>query len=606
MVNREKLTEILANALASYNNGHLDDAERLLENCILEFPDQADALHVLGLVKYQRGHVTDARTLIYKATKLNPNNPQYFNNLALILNAEEDIAAGLIAANKAVFLAPENADSQTTRGLMLQRSNRFEDASRAYRKAIELNPRHLQALMNLGALLRGTGDFTLAVDLYRRALATAPTSWEAAVGLGKTLLKLGKFNEAISTLEGVSENHRQDLALQLVLAEAHLGKHDAEIAKIILEKVVTKHPSSASAWSSLGYALRDLSELDQAESALKHALDLDPTYDPAAENLAHVLLSTGQFKQGWTLYRRRKTKPSLATFSQSDTDAYWSVESLSETSIIAWTEQGLGDEILQASLISDLSGLAGELVIVCSSRLKSLFEDSFPAVTFLTNMPSKDFTENTKSVAIPLIDIGDTLRPTFNSFSQEPGYLRAPPEKASALRRKYLGDRDPDTLLVGISWKSGNTRYGDQNTIPLEQWHPIFSAPKQAGRDVVFVATQFGTNVDYVEHISQEAGVPIIFDPSVDHGGDMSTVAAQIVSTDLVISTSTTAAQLAGALGLPTLHMTACGLACGWYWMADGTSTPWHPSMQIFRRLNGVPEQVSDVAAALTELAKNP
>jgi len=85
LVNREKLTEILANALASYNNGHLDDAERLLENCILEFPDQADALHVLGLVKYQRGHVTDARTLIYKATKLNPNNPQYFNNLAFHL-----------------------------------------------------------------------------------------------------------------------------------------------------------------------------------------------------------------------------------------------------------------------------------------------------------------------------------------------------------------------------------------------------------------------------------------------------------------------------------------------------------------------------------------
>ena len=58
--------------------------------------------------------------------------------------------------------------------------------------------------------------------------------------------------------------------------------------------------------------------------------------------------------------------------------------------------------------------------------------------------------------------------------------------------------------------------------------------------------------------------------------------AAAMAACDLVITMDTSAAHLAGALGVRT--WTALPLIADWRWLTDRTDSPWYPRMQLFRQ----------------------
>ena len=50
---------------------------------------------------------------------------------------------------------------------------------------------------------------------------------------------------------------------------------------------------------------------------------------------------------------------------------------MNELATVVWKEQGLGDEILQASLVPALCQLVDAVTLLCSKRLVKLFDHSF-------------------------------------------------------------------------------------------------------------------------------------------------------------------------------------------------------------------------------------
>jgi hypothetical protein len=63
---------------------------------------------------------------------------------------------------------------------------------------------------------------------------------------------------------------------------------------------------------------------------------------------------------------------------------------------------------------------------------------------------------------------------------------------------------------------------------------------------------------------------------------DFADTAAVISSVDLVITTDTSVAHLAGALGRPTWLMLQ--FVPDWRWFMDRTDSPWYPTMRLFRQ----------------------
>jgi ADP-heptose:LPS heptosyltransferase len=66
-----------------------------------------------------------------------------------------------------------------------------------------------------------------------------------------------------------------------------------------------------------------------------------------------------------------------------------------------------------------------------------------------------------------------------------------------------------------------------------------------------------------------------------DHGAFMDT-AAVFKNVDLVITSDTSVAHLAGALGVPT--WVALPIGPDWRWHVDRDDSPWYPTMRLFRQ----------------------
>src|SRR5262249_26643915 len=110
---------MLKNALALHQRGQLEEAASLYHQIIAQNPQQADAMHLLGLIELQTGKPSAALDLIEQAIKIEPNDPAAFSN----------------------------------RGNALQVLQRFEDALASYDRALAIKSDFVDALYNRGVVL---------------------------------------------------------------------------------------------------------------------------------------------------------------------------------------------------------------------------------------------------------------------------------------------------------------------------------------------------------------------------------------------------------------------------------------------------------------------
>src|SRR5438105_4331946 len=120
---RVDVAPILNQGLQFHNAGQLQQAETMYRRVLQHDENNADALHLLGVISYQVGRYPAALELVNRAIKINPKNHAYYNNL----------------------------------GEIQRRTQRFDLAESSFRKSIELFPNQADAWSNLSIILLGRG-----------------------------------------------------------------------------------------------------------------------------------------------------------------------------------------------------------------------------------------------------------------------------------------------------------------------------------------------------------------------------------------------------------------------------------------------------------------
>lgn len=182
----------LERGLAAQQSGRLAEAEAAYRAVLDQEPDNADALHLLGLVEAQRGDLGSAVRLLKQATALRPDMALFHNNLGKALDESGDLPGATACFRKAVALAPNYVPALMNLASALRSVGRFE-AERAYRQVLAISPTHAGARRALAEMLQKTGRPAEARATFAKALADEPGD----AGCYRSLLTAALYDPAL-------------------------------------------------------------------------------------------------------------------------------------------------------------------------------------------------------------------------------------------------------------------------------------------------------------------------------------------------------------------------------------------------------------------------
>ncbi len=449
------------------------------------------------------------------------------------------------------------------------RAGQLEDAADIYRQVLAVAPHQAHAWHLLGLVARQWGELDLAVQYMGHAVELVPEYADAHSNLGDAWQQLGERAKA-------EECFRRAVELKPEFVEAHynlgnLLKQSGRLAEAeeSYRRVLVLRPQYVNAHNNLGHALYEQGRYDEAGECFQRTIELDPNHAEAHGNLSHLLLLKGDFEAGWCEYEWRWKSGGLVPreFEQPR----WDGGPLAGKTILLHAEQGLGDTIQFVRYAAVLKSVGTVVVLECPSSLKQLLATCAGIdrlIGFGEELPAFD-------VHAPLLSVPGILKTTLGTIPANIPYLDADRGLVEMWRQRLAG---VEGFRIGINWSSEAPAASIQfRNIPLECFAVLAALPGvrlislQRGqkRQELVAARDRLAIVDLGELIDHE------------HGAFMDT-SAIMKTLDLVITSDTSIAHLAGALGVSV--WLALPFVPDWRWHLDRDHSPWYPTMRLFRQ----------------------
>jgi protein O-GlcNAc transferase len=214
MPSRMTLVQQLQSGLAHHQAGRRAEAEGIYRQVLAQQPDNADALHLLGMLAGERGELDAAEDLIRRSIGLKPDSTEAHNNLGLVLAAKGRLDEAVDCYRQAVWVRPDFAEAHAKLANLLKNMGRLDEAIESYRQIVRLKPDAAEGHANLGTALRDKRQLDAAIASYRRAIELKPDFALAHGNLANVLAEVGQFDDAIAS-------YRQAMSLKADNAVAH-------------------------------------------------------------------------------------------------------------------------------------------------------------------------------------------------------------------------------------------------------------------------------------------------------------------------------------------------------------------------------------------------
>jgi hypothetical protein len=396
----------------------------------------------------------------------------------------------------------------------------------------------------------------------------AMPDWVHGVQQADQLLNQGKLEEAAALAEWVVRNNPDwapaNQALGLALAEAARPQE----AIPHLARALELQPGLVPAHTGLGRCYYLLGDLDRALRHFETAIFLQPNHAMAHFNRGTVALKQGRYREGWLDYEWR-AYCGLVQWPAIPRPR-WDGCPLHGRSILVHTEQGLGDVLQFIRFLPELARRGARIVFACQRALHALLR---PLACVDEWFPIDEPGQITFEVYSSLLSLPALLGVEEAMIPREVPYVVADPARVERWRPRIEGLAG---FKVGVCWHGSPTFKGNHlRSIPLAQFAPLAAVP-----GVTLVSLQKGTGVEQIE-ASRET-VPVVVLDDLDRDATFVDTAAVMRHLDLVITSDTSVAHLAGALGRPVWVLLATG--CDWRWLVGRSDSPWYPTMRLFRQ----------------------
>jgi protein O-GlcNAc transferase len=297
------ISDSVETARRHHQAGRFREAEQVYRQVLSQRPDQAEALHGLGLLAERAGRADVAMDLFRRAVRIVPSSAAIHNDLGKTLIRAGQLDAAQQCFKKAVELNPDFSEAHNNLGNTLKSQQKFDEATAEFRRSIELNPEYAEAHYNLGNILRDQQKNEEALAEYRRAIELRPGLTEAHNNLGFALYNLERYPEAI-------ESFRKAVSIRSDFASAYNNLGGAlravgQLAEAVqsVDRAVQLKPDYAAAHNNRGLILKELGRLPEALNAFRRAIQIKPEFPDALNNLASTLSGQGRYHELMELCR---------------------------------------------------------------------------------------------------------------------------------------------------------------------------------------------------------------------------------------------------------------------------------------------------------------
>ena len=416
---------------------------------------------------------------------------------------------------------------------ILHERGQINDAVQAYNELLNKSFGDPAVLFYLGTALFQQGQYGLGASCLKAVIETKPKMQSAYQNLGNC------FKLALD-YKGAEEVYRMGMKLgddsQLFCCMGSLN-------------INVGSPEKALEWYKLG-------------------LKLDPHNDIIKYNIGLAQLEMGQWDEGFKNYNLGFAGGNRPARSYAHLPEW---DGSPDKTVIVWGEQGIGDEIMFASILPDMMKISKRVIFDCHPRLVKTMERSFGIECHGTRknhhlewLPGSD-----AEAHVCITTLANYFRKKDEDFPGTPYLI---PETWTANSGK---------MRVGISWAGGTSgTRADLRSIQLEKFLPILE------QDCDFYSLQYTDQAAReVCDLEEKTGVHIKHYPNMVEKYDYDTTVNFAATMDLVITVCTSIYHVAGALGVPVWCLTPSGPA--WRYLTKGETSHWYNSAKLFRQAKG-------------------
>ncbi len=186
-------TQTLECAVQHHNAGRLSEADAIYQDILKAAPNNADALHLLGVLNHQTGKPDVAVGLISQALAINPAYAEAHSSLGAIYRSLENLNEAVACYQTALSINPDYADAHYNLGNAYLELGRLDEAVCCFQKTLNLIPANTKAHHNLGNAYKELGRIDEAMQCCLRAIASDANYAEAYSNLGILQLLSGDF-----------------------------------------------------------------------------------------------------------------------------------------------------------------------------------------------------------------------------------------------------------------------------------------------------------------------------------------------------------------------------------------------------------------------------
>jgi tetratricopeptide (TPR) repeat protein len=605
--------------------GNLTGAAELCRGVVARDPSNFLALFMLGVIESQLGQFARAVKHLERAVKIDPRSAEALTTLGNALIEQKRHEDAVHVLNRALALQPQNAHTLLYRGLSLAETGKHEEAIADFDRLLRIDPRSVFALHNRATSLIALKRYKEAWPSVTVLLGFAPDYVPALANHALLLNNERRYRQALSVLERASrlESGNPDFASARGTALMGLNRHEEALAAF--QEVAALDANRPDAHHNCANALMEMNRLDEAFAECEKALAVDETYAPArlmrANLLQHMghtekafaaydaavaansdyaeayyhrgsaLLLHGRFAEGWRDFERR-WDVSECDFERPKLRAQeWRGEDLAGRSIAVYSEQGLGDAIQFARFLPRLVRLGAKLTFLCHPTLVRLFAALSREMEVIASSPA----ERCFDFQCALMSLPERFALTLEGLPGPIPYLLAEEPLVRSWRER-IGHQG---FKVGIGWQGNpNGAIDKGRSVPLAQFRLLADL-----QDVRLISLQKTHGLDQLATLAAGMNVETlgVFDAGPDGFIDTASI---MESLDLVITSDTALAHLAGALGRPV--WVALKYMPDWRFMLGRADSPWYPTMRLFRQpARGDWDNVfAQIAAALRVLTE--